>query len=58
VLLTSLATVMMMEDRLGVASGHAETLELVERYLRLMEGDAPPADEVPITSGAASRAHP
>lgn len=45
VLLTSLSTVMMMEDELGVTSGHAELLELVERYLRLMEGDPPSAEE-------------
>jgi AcrR family transcriptional regulator len=43
VLLTGLSTVVAMGEALGVSGGHAETVELVERYLRLMEGDPPPA---------------
>jgi AcrR family transcriptional regulator len=45
ILLTGLSTVVMMGEALGVTAGHDETLELVERYLRMMEGD-PPAGEL------------
>ncbi|BBX09012.1 TetR/AcrR family transcriptional regulator [Mycolicibacterium aichiense] len=38
ILLTGLSTVVMLGEALGVTAGHAETMELVERYLTLMEG--------------------
>lgn len=46
VLFTSLSTVLVMEKELGVSLGHAETVELVERYLRRLEGDPLPMDEL------------
>ena len=39
VLLTSVSRVLVMEEALGVLDGHAETVEVVERYLRQLEGD-------------------
>lgn len=39
ILLTGVSTVVMMGEALGVTAGHAETLEVVERYLTLMEGE-------------------
>jgi AcrR family transcriptional regulator len=39
VLFTSLSTVLVMEKGLGMSLGHAETIEVVERYLRRLEGD-------------------
>ena len=44
ILLTGLSTVVMLGEALGVTAGHAETLELVERYLTLMEGPPQPMD--------------
>jgi len=41
VLLTSLSRVLVMEQALGMSAGHAETVELVERYLRRLD-DGPP----------------
>jgi AcrR family transcriptional regulator len=38
ILLTGLSTVVMLGEALGVTAGHAETLELIERYLTVMEG--------------------
>jgi AcrR family transcriptional regulator len=37
VLLTSVSVVMVMEQALGMAAGHAETIDLVERYLSELE---------------------
>jgi AcrR family transcriptional regulator len=48
VLMTSVSRVLVMEQALGMSAGHAETLELVESYLREAEGD-PPADGVAVT---------
>jgi AcrR family transcriptional regulator len=45
ILLTGLSTVVMMGEALGVTAGHAETLELVEKYLTVMEGPAKPAND-------------
>ncbi|MDT5008900.1 MAG: hypothetical protein QOH57_517 [Mycobacterium sp.] len=45
VLFTSLSTVLVMEQGLGMSLGHAETVEVVERYLRRLEGDPLPADD-------------
>ncbi len=39
VLLTSVSRVLVMEEALEVLDGHAETVEIVERYLRQLEGD-------------------
>jgi AcrR family transcriptional regulator len=39
VLFTSLSTVLAMERWLGMSLGHAETGEVVERYLRQLEGE-------------------
>ena len=44
ILLTGVSTVVMMGEALGVTAGHAETLEVVERYLTLMEGEPDPDD--------------
>jgi len=44
VLFTSLSTVLAMERGLGMSLGHAETVEIVERYLQRLEGDPPPED--------------
>jgi AcrR family transcriptional regulator len=45
ILLTGLSTVVMLGEALGVTSGHAETLELVEKYLTVMEGPLQAADD-------------
>jgi AcrR family transcriptional regulator len=39
VLITSVSTVLVIEQNLGMSAGHAETVELVERYLRRLEGE-------------------
>jgi len=39
VLLTSVSRVLVMEQALDVVDGHPETMEIVERYLRQLEGD-------------------
>jgi AcrR family transcriptional regulator len=39
VLLTSISRVLVMEEELGVPDGHAETVAIVERYLRQLEGE-------------------
>lgn len=39
VFMTSISRVLVMEDALGVTTGHAETLALVERYLTRFEGE-------------------
>lgn len=44
VLFTSLSTVLAMEKGLGVSLGHAETTEVVERYLHRLEGDPLPME--------------
>jgi AcrR family transcriptional regulator len=44
VLMTSLGRMVSMERELGMSTGHAETVRLVERYLQRFEGDPlPPA---------------
>jgi AcrR family transcriptional regulator len=42
VLMTSISRVLAMEVALGVTAGHAEMLELVERFLTRYEGEAAP----------------
>ncbi len=44
VLFTGVSSVLVLERQLGMAAGHAETVELVERYLRRLEGDPEPAE--------------
>jgi AcrR family transcriptional regulator len=39
VLITSVSRVLVMEQELGMSAGHKETVELVERYLRRLEGE-------------------
>jgi hypothetical protein len=39
VLITSISRVLVMEQALGMSSGHAETLALVEQHLHRLEGD-------------------
>jgi hypothetical protein len=45
ILLTGVSTVVMLGEALGVTSGHAETLELVENFLTVMEGPPQPVDD-------------
>lgn len=41
VLLTSLSRVLVMEQALGMSAGHAETIQLVERWLGQLDGASP-----------------
>lgn len=43
VLMTSISRVLVIEQGLGISAGHAETVELVERYLLRLEGEPLPA---------------
>jgi AcrR family transcriptional regulator len=43
VLMTSVSRVLVLEEALGMSTGHAETVELVERYLRRLEGEPQPS---------------
>ena len=43
VLLTSLSRVLVMEQALGMSAGHADTVELVERWLRRLDGTDRPS---------------
>ncbi len=47
VLMTSVSRVLVLEQALGVSAGHAETVEVVESYLRRLEGE-------PAAAGATS----
>ena len=40
--MTSLSRFLVLEQAVGMSSGHAETLELVESYLRRLEGEPKP----------------
>jgi hypothetical protein len=42
VLMTSVSRVLVLEQALGMSTGHAETVALVEHYLRRLEGDPLP----------------
>ena len=42
VLMTSLSRFLVLEQAVGISGGHAETMELVERYLRRLEGEPQP----------------
>ncbi len=47
VLMTSLSRFLVLEQAVGISGGHAETLELVESYLRRLEGEPQPIAGVP-----------
>ena len=47
VLMTSLSRFLVLEQAVGISGGHAETLELVERYLRRLEGEPQPIAGIP-----------
>jgi hypothetical protein len=47
VLMTSLSRMLVLEQAIGMSGGHAETLELVESYLRRLEGEPRPIAEMP-----------
>jgi AcrR family transcriptional regulator len=49
VLMTSLSRFLVLEQAIGMSGGHAETLELVEGYLRRLEGEPQPIEGVPET---------
>jgi TetR/AcrR family transcriptional regulator len=39
VVMTSVSRVLVMEEELGMVDGHAETIEMIEGYLRQLEGE-------------------
>jgi AcrR family transcriptional regulator len=45
ILLTGVSTVVMLGEALGVTAGHAETMELVENFLTVMEGPPQPSED-------------
>ncbi len=47
VLMTSLSRFLVLEQAIGMSGGHAETVELVESYLRRLEGEPQPIAGVP-----------
>lgn len=47
VLMTSLSRFLVLEQAVGISGGHAETLELVETYLRRLEGEPQPVAGMP-----------
>ena len=47
VLMTSLSRFLVLEQAIGMSGGHAETLELVESYLRRLEGEPQPIAGMP-----------
>jgi AcrR family transcriptional regulator len=47
VLMTSLSRFLVLEQAIGMSGGHAETLELVESYLRRLEGEPQPIAGIP-----------
>ncbi len=49
VLMTSLSRFLVLEQAVGISGGHAETVELVESYLRRLEGEPLPVTGVPET---------
>jgi TetR/AcrR family transcriptional regulator len=48
---TSVSQAMVMERALGISTGHAETFEFCERWLRRLEGEPPPLDETEAAGG-------
>ena len=49
VLMSSLSRFLVLEQAIGMSAGHAETVELVENYLRRLEGEPQPIEDVPET---------
>lgn len=49
VLMSSLSRFLVLEQAVGISAGHAETRELVESYLRRLEGEPQPIPGVPDT---------
>ncbi|WP_406817751.1 TetR/AcrR family transcriptional regulator [Mycobacterium sp. M23085] len=49
VLMSSLSRFLVLEQAIGMSAGHAETVELVENYLRRLEGEPQPIEGVPET---------
>lgn len=47
VLMSSLSRFLVLEQAVGISGGHAETVELVENYLRRLEGEPQPLPGVP-----------
>jgi len=47
VLMTSLSRMLVLEQAVGMSAGHAETLDLVETYLRRLEGEPQPIANIP-----------
>lgn len=47
VLMSSLSRFLVLEQAVGISGGHAETMELVESYLRRLEGEPQPIEGVP-----------
>ncbi|BBX63401.1 TetR family transcriptional regulator [Mycobacterium saskatchewanense] len=47
VLMTSLSRMLVLEQAIGMSAGHAETMELVESYLRRLEGEPQPSTNMP-----------
>ena len=47
VLMSSLSRMLVLEQAVGMSAGHAETLELIESYLRRLEGEPQPIAGMP-----------
>ncbi|MDM4142788.1 MULTISPECIES: TetR/AcrR family transcriptional regulator [Mycobacterium] len=47
VLMSSLSWFLVLEQAVGIYGGHAETVELVETYLRRLEGEPRPLEGIP-----------
>lgn len=47
VLMTSLSRFLVLEQAIGMSGGHAETVEVVEGYLRRLEGEPQPIPDMP-----------
>lgn len=47
VLMSSLSRMLVLEQSVGMSAGHAETRELVESYLRRLEGEPQPIEGIP-----------
>ncbi len=52
VLMTSVSRVLVIEQALDMSAGHGETVEIVESYLRHIEGDPEMATRSPVTQRA------
>ena len=47
VMMTSLSRFLVLEQAIGMSGGHAETVEVVEGYLRRLEGEPQPIPDMP-----------